>query len=182
MAASSRSIARRSGFWHDQSKALSTRPTCARCRRTPNSRRITVAIRRVVHSAVSKPHASAPRSKRRGNFARCRAVNLGGRPGAGFAFNAAEPRRRTASRHRITELWQQPSRRATSVMEAPAFNRSTARRRRRSSSSGLPCGLISEEYMSETLMSITYAHVNKPFGSQRYSRLLYSATRYSRLR
>jgi hypothetical protein len=30
MAASSRSSARRSGFWHDQSRALSTRPTCAR--------------------------------------------------------------------------------------------------------------------------------------------------------
>ena len=30
MAASSRSIARRSGFWHDHSSAVSTRPTCAR--------------------------------------------------------------------------------------------------------------------------------------------------------
>lgn len=30
MAASSRSIARRSGFWHDQWRAMSTRPTCAR--------------------------------------------------------------------------------------------------------------------------------------------------------
>jgi len=51
-------------------------------------------------------------------------------------------------------------------MEAPAFNRSTARRRRRSSSSGLPCGLIPEEYMSETRMSIIYAQVNNKFRGQ----------------
>ena len=30
MAASSRSIARRAGFWHDHARAVSTRPTCAR--------------------------------------------------------------------------------------------------------------------------------------------------------
>src|SRR5229473_2935844 len=38
--------------------------------------------------------------------------------------------------------------------------RSTARRRRRSNSSGLPCGLILEQYTRATLMSIIYAHVN----------------------
>src|SRR5207247_4686609 len=111
-------------------------------------------------NSVSNPHAEAPRSKRRGNFARCRAVNLGGRPGAALGFKAVGPRRRTASRHRMTELWEHPSRRATSVMEAPVFNRSTACRRRRSSSSGLPCGLIPEEYTSRTGMSITYAQIN----------------------
>src|SRR2546428_10788978 len=61
----------------------------------------------------------------------------------------------------MTELWEHPSRRATSVIEAPAFTRSTARRRRRSSSSGLPCGLIPEQYTCPTRMSITYAQVNK---------------------
>jgi hypothetical protein len=161
MAASSRSIARRSGFWHDHARAVSTRPTCARCRRTPNSRWITVAIRWVVHSSVSNPQAAAPRSKRRGSVARWRAVNFGGRPGAGLAVKAVGPRRATASRHKMTELWEQPSRRATSVIEAPAFKRSTARRRRRSSSSGLPWGLIPEQYTHATMMSITYAQVNK---------------------
>src|SRR6266852_2302832 len=168
MAASSRSMARRSGFWHDHARAVRTRPTCALCRRTPNSRWITVAIRRVVHSSVSKPHAEAPRSKRRGSFARCRAVNFGGRPGAGLAVKAAGPRRATASRHRMTELWEHPSRRATSVIDAPAFNRSTARRRRLSNSSGLPWGLIPEEYTDETGMSITYAHVNNASLSYEY--------------
>ena len=144
MAASSRSSARRSGFWHDQFRAVSTRPTCARWRVTPNSRWMTRAMRRVVQRSVSKPHAEAPRSKRWGSLARCRAVNFGGRPEAAFAFKAVRPRRRTASLQRMTELCEHPSRRATSVIEAPAFNRSIARRRRRSSSSGLPCGLIPE--------------------------------------
>src|SRR6266571_3500560 len=83
MAVSSRSIARRSGFWHDQPKSLSTRPTWARWKRTPNARLMTAAIRSVVHSWVSKPHAEAPRSRSRGNCACCRAVNFGGRPDAG---------------------------------------------------------------------------------------------------
>jgi len=60
----------------------------------------------------------------------------------------------------MTELCEHPSRRDTSVIDAPAFNRSTARRRRRSNSSGLPCGLIPEEYTSEAQMSITYAQIN----------------------
>src|SRR6267143_5022604 len=63
MAASSRSNARRSGFWHDHPRRVSRRPTCARWSGTPNSRRITVAMRRVVQRSVSKPHAVAPRSK-----------------------------------------------------------------------------------------------------------------------
>jgi len=136
--------ARRSGFWHDQFRAVSTRPTCARWRDTPNSRWMTRAMRRVVQRSVSKPHAEAPRSKRWGSFARCRVVNFGGRPEAGFAFKAVRPRRRTASLQRMTELCEHPSRPATSVIEAPAFTRSIARRRRRSSSSGLPAGLIPE--------------------------------------
>src|SRR5712692_11740912 len=40
-AASSRSTARRSGFWHDQPRPASSRPTWARCKRTPKARWIT---------------------------------------------------------------------------------------------------------------------------------------------
>jgi hypothetical protein len=160
MAASSRSIARRSGFWHDQPSAVSTRPTWARWSGTPNSRWITAAIRRVVQRSVSNPHAAAPLSNSRGNLARCRPDNFGGRPVAGFACNAVGPRRRTASRQRITELWEHPSRRATPVTDAPAFSKSIARRRRRSNSSGLPCGRMPRMYPSERCMSITYAQIN----------------------
>ena len=161
MAASSRSNARRSGFWHDQPNRLSNRPTCARCSSTPNSRRITVAIRRVVHSSVVNPDAVAPWSNRRGSFFNCFALNFGGRPEAGRACSASGPRRLTRSRHKMTELCEQPRRRATSVIDAPPSNSAMACRRRRSSSCGLPCGLIPKSYNHHREMSITYAHVNK---------------------
>jgi hypothetical protein len=160
MAASSRSSARRSGFWHDQPSSISTRPTWARWSRTRNSRWMTVAIRRVVHRSVSNPHVLAPRSKSWGSRARCCSDNFGGRPLAGLARSAAEPRRRTVSRQRITELCEHPTRRATSVMEAPAFSKSMARRRRRSSSSGVPRGRILRQYATSWVVSIIYAHVN----------------------
>src|SRR5207245_6152854 len=122
---------------------------------------MTVAIRPVVQRSVSKSQVVAPRRRRRGSCRCCAAVNFGGRPGAGFAVKAWRPRRRTASRQRITELCEHPSRRATSVTEAPAFSSSIPRRRRRSSSSGLPCGRMPQEYRARHQMSITYAHVNK---------------------
>src|SRR5437899_7079079 len=121
---------------------------------------MTVAIRPVVQRSVSKSQVVAPRRRRRGSCRCCAAVNFGGRPGAGFAVKAWRPRRRTASRQRITELCEHPSRRATSVTEAPAFSSSIPRRRRRSSSSGLPGGRMPQEYRARHQMSITYAHVN----------------------
>src|SRR5437667_3176188 len=121
---------------------------------------MTVAIRPVVQRSVSKSQAVAPRRRRRGSCRCCAAVNFGGRPGAGFAVKALRPRRRTTSRQRITELCEHPSRRATSVTDAPAFSSSIPRRRRRSSSSGLPCGRMPRQYRARHQMSITYAHVN----------------------
>src|SRR2546428_8471218 len=121
---------------------------------------MTVAIRPVVQRSVSKSQVVAPRRRRRGSCRCCAVVNFGGRPGAGFAVKAWRPRRRTASRQRITELCEHPSRRATSVTEAPAFSSSIPRRRRRSSSSGLPGGRMPQEYRARHQMSITYAHVN----------------------
>src|SRR6266576_2111701 len=122
---------------------------------------MTVAIRPVVQRSVSKSQVVAPRRRRRGSCRCCAVVNFGGRPGAGFAVKALRPRRRTASRQRITELCEHPSRRATSVTDAPAFSSSIPRRRRRSSSSGLPCGRMPRQYRARHQMSITYAHVNK---------------------
>ena len=114
----------------------------------------------VVQRSVSKSQAVAPRRRRRGSCRCCAAVNFGGRPGAGFAVKALRPRRRTTSRQRITELCEHPSRRATSVTDAPAFSSSIPRRRRRSNSSGLPCGRMPRQYRARHQMSITYAHVN----------------------
>src|SRR2546427_199377 len=121
---------------------------------------MTVAIRPVVQRSVSNFQVVAPRRRRRGSCRCCAAVNFDGRPGAGFAVKALRPRRRTASRQRITELCEHPSRRATSVTDAPAFSSSIPRRRRRSSSSGLPCGRMPRAYRVKHQMSITYAHIN----------------------
>src|SRR5713101_6768688 len=131
---------------------------------------MTVAIRPVVQRSVSYSQVVAPRRRRRGSCRCCAAVNFGGRPGAGFAVKAVSPRPRTASRQRITELCEHPSWRATSVTNAPAFSNSIPRRRRRSSSSGLPCGRMSREYRTRHQMSITYAHLNNngPSDSSEY--------------
>src|SRR5213076_2549901 len=128
---------------------------------------MTVAIRPVVQRSVSKSQAVAPRRRRRGSCRCCAAVNFGGRPGAGFAVKALRPRRRTTSRQMITELCEHPSRRATSVTDAPAFSSSIPRRRRRSSSSGLPCGRMPRAYRVKHQMSITYAHINNVHAQER---------------
>src|SRR5262245_58041268 len=121
---------------------------------------MTVAIRPVVQRSVSNFQAVATRRRRRGSCRCCTAVNYGGRPGAGSACKSWTPRRLTASRQRITELCEHPSRRATSVIDAPAFSSSIPCRRRRSSSSGLPCGRMSRAYRAKQSMSIIYAHLN----------------------
>ena len=163
-ASSSRSTARLSGFWHDHPSRLSSRLTCARCSSTPNSRRITLAIRWVVHNSVVNPDAIAPWIKRRGSLFNCFELNLGGRPGVGRDCNASGPRRLTRSRHKMTELCEQPRRRATSVIDAPPSRSAMARRRRRSSSCGLPRGLIPEFYCYHTGMSIIYTQISKGMG------------------
>ncbi len=167
MVSSSRSTARRSEFRDHHPNRLSSRLTCARCSSTPNSRRITVAIRWVVHSSVVNPNATAPWISRRGSRFKCFALNFGGRPGAGRAGNASGPRRLTRSRHKMTELCEQPRRRATSVIDVPPSSSVMARRRRRSSSCGLPCGLITECYSYRRDMSIIYAQINKAHGEKR---------------
>src|SRR5438552_1146456 len=128
---------------------------------------MTVAMRPVVQRSVSNFQVVAPRRRRRGSCRCCAAVNFDGRPGAGLAVKALRPRRRTASRQRITELCEHPSRRATSVTDAPAFSSSIPRRRRRSSSSGLPCGRMPRAYRVRHQMSITYAHINNDMRSVR---------------
>src|SRR6266508_2327170 len=62
MAASSRSKARRSGFWFDKPSCPSKRQTCTSLYRTPNSRSINSRTRLSVHSGVAKPCAVAPSS------------------------------------------------------------------------------------------------------------------------
>ncbi len=68
IASSSLSMARLSGFWQDQPRSARSRPTCARWKRTLNSRSITFAIRSVVHKSVLYPQASAPRNSSAGSL------------------------------------------------------------------------------------------------------------------
>src|SRR5947207_6161559 len=135
---------------------------------------MTVAMRPVVQRSVSNFQVVAPRRRRRGSCRCCAAVNFDGRPGAGLAVKALRPRRRTTSRQRITELCEHPSRRATSVTDAPAFSSSIPRRRRRSSSSGLPCGRMPRAYRVKHPMSITYAHINKSLVRFHYTEWSYN--------
>jgi hypothetical protein len=116
------STARRSGFWQDQPRQARSRPTCARWKRTLNSSSITSAIRCVVHRSVPYPQASAPRSRRTGSLFDCAGLSFGGRPGAGVAFSADSPFRRSVSRQRTTELCEQPRRRATPLTDRPLFS------------------------------------------------------------
>ena len=65
-----------------------------------------------------------------------------GRPGAGLARTPASPRRRAADFQRRTLRRSTPTRRATSDGNSPSLSNANARKRRRSSSSGLPVGRI----------------------------------------
>jgi hypothetical protein len=76
---------------------------------------------------LEPPGLGAPWSKTWDSLPRCCLDNFGGRPAAGFARSAAGPRRRTASRQRMTELCEHASRRATSVMEVPVQGWRTTR-------------------------------------------------------
>jgi hypothetical protein len=84
IAASSRCVARRIGFWGVQPTSRSSRLTCAGWYRTPYSRSITVATRRVVQTSPRKPKASAPRANSNGSCAFCSGGNFGWRPGIGW--------------------------------------------------------------------------------------------------
>jgi hypothetical protein len=91
MASSSRSLARRWGFWGLHPIPRSRYQTRPGWYCTSNSRWITWATRRRVHKSVGNPAALAPR--RRISARRCfwSAVRRGGRPGWGLARSASTP-------------------------------------------------------------------------------------------
>lgn len=140
MACSSRSRARRSGFWGLQPIARSNRPMWSTWYRTPNSRRITLATRGHVHRSVAKPLASGPRISKRSSLDRAFASSFGGRPDVGRAARPSRPAASCDARQRRTERRSTPSRRATSTGVNPSWSNATARTRRFSSCAGLPEG------------------------------------------
>jgi hypothetical protein len=138
MAASSRSSARFRGFWWLHPSRCISRPTWSRWYRTWNLRRITSAIRAVVHSCVGYPDANAPARRIRSSNVQLAAPSLGGLPGEDRTRRPFAPPARRISRHRITELAEQPIWRATSFSERPSSRSPNARRRRSSNNSAEP--------------------------------------------
>jgi hypothetical protein len=78
MAASSRWVARCSGFWGLQSSARKSRLTWSGWYRTPNCASITAATRGQVHRSPRKPNASAPCASSAGTWSRCSGGSFGG--------------------------------------------------------------------------------------------------------
>jgi len=121
-------------------------------------------MRRVVHSSVRYPRAMAPSTRMPTSRLNSPGFNLGGRPGAGFAFSPASPRSRRASRQCITELAWHPSVRAMDHKDHPSFSKDAAITRRASNSFGEPLGrmmMSSSGILAGTsLYCITYAEVN----------------------
>jgi len=102
-------------------------------------RRMTVAIRRWSRGRVRNPRPCTPQEEA-GELPLRAGRHFGGRPGAGFAVKAFEPRRRTTFAPRGSRTVRNtPSRRATSVTDAPAFS-SSSRPAPSLQLLGLPCG------------------------------------------
>ena len=142
IAFSSRSRARRSGFWQLHPMSRRMYQTWPGLYFTPNSRSITCATRASVHNSVGKPAARAPFKSTRSNSFFCSAVNGAGRPGWGFAWRASIP---TCSFrfHPETVEGAAPTKRATSRTPFPCRSIRPAIRRRASNASALPLGLMS---------------------------------------
>jgi hypothetical protein len=102
---SSRQRARRAGFWGRQRSAWHPRLRCPGWDITPNSRRMTAAIRRRVHRSPRQPSAVGPRHKRLGRRASGSADTRHGAPGGERCCHAAGP----ASRVRVIHWRTAPS-------------------------------------------------------------------------
>ena len=113
------------------------RLTCAGWWRTPNSRAISSATRRVVHTSPTNPYASAPHVNNSGKRARWSAVSCGCLPGGGRRRSASRPPCRARASHWLTAPRVTPNASAIRIAFQPCSYSSSARRRRPSCQS---CG------------------------------------------
>lgn len=143
IASSSRSRARRSGFWlvHFRRFFKMTRTWSGRYW-MPKSRRMTAVTRWAVHNSVVHPFARAPFKRIRSSRRSWDGLIRLGLPGWGIGSSPDGPFW-DISRQRNTELSLDPTISATSDGGLPCFSSPTALRRRRSNSSADPSGLIS---------------------------------------
>jgi len=148
---SSRCAARRCGFCWVKPSACSTRPTWSRWYRTPNRWWIISATRRQVHRFVRKPAAKGPARTICASSCFWRSESFGDRPRLGLAARASLPPWVAARFQRLTlDKWT-PTSRATSVLLLPSCKRTTAWRRRASSSAALPFGLMKTSTLASGL-------------------------------
>lgn len=137
---SSRSMARRVGFCGLQPGPCSSRPMWSTWYCTANRRSINSATRGQVHRSIPKPAATGPLSSNPPGLRLSFARSLGGRPGAGRARSPSAPSSRIVAFPRRTLLRSTPTRLATSPGRLPSPSSAKARKRRRSSSPGVPVG------------------------------------------
>jgi len=148
---SSRSSARRSGFWQLKPIECNSRPIWSRWYRTPKSLSITSAIRAVVQRSVRYPRAMAPRSRVLRSRRFWAAVRREGRPGEAWTLYTPSPCRVRWLRQRMTELAGQPILRATALRLKPLSSNWRARRRRSARTSADPFGRILESSQTPVL-------------------------------
>ena len=112
---------------------------------TPYCSTISCRIRGQVHRSVEKPCDREPFKRRLRRPSRCRLVNRHGAPGWGWAANACSPRTRYACTQRSILRREAPTRLAAFAGEiCSSTTIRTARRRRASNCSALPCVLMTQ--------------------------------------
>jgi len=121
MAASSRWVARFSGFWTLQPNWISTRHRCPGWMRRPVSRSSTAAILGSVQRSLVKPWVCAPSTRKRPKALRWDSLILGGCP-RGRRFQAPLPLASRARRQRSAVGVETSHRRATSACVTPRAN------------------------------------------------------------
>jgi hypothetical protein len=121
MAASSRWVARFSGFWTLQPNLIRTRHRCPGWMRRPVSRSSTAAILGSVQRSLVKPWVCAPSTRKRPKALRWDSLILGGCP-RGRRFQAPLPLASRARRQRSAVGVETSHRRATSACVNPRAN------------------------------------------------------------
>src|SRR5882672_1090879 len=134
-ASSSRSMARRSGFWELKPSAPSIRQIWVWPNLTPYMRVTSTPTRLSVHNSVPKPCAVGDCSKARRRPARCSSSSRPGRPRPSTARRASIPPSSNSAFHVYTVCRATPTACAACAGVLPANSMRPARKRRRTDSS-----------------------------------------------
>ena len=117
---------------------------------------MTSATREQVQRSESKPAFRAPASKIRSSRSKSSIDNRGSGPGCGRAASAASPPSRQARFQAFTPDSEAPQAAATAKFPWPKANIRAATRRRASSASALPVGLMQPVRSRQPLRSYSY--------------------------